>query len=280
MFSTIAIPAQASYEILDNPPEAKYDALTALAALLCDAPIAAVSLVAAERQWFKSTFGHPAGETPRVMSLCSDVVADGAALVVPDATKDDRYRRNELVTGTPRIRSYLGVPLVGRDGLPLGALCVMDRRPRRFTQRHVKTMRDLADQVVVLLEQHRRDQTDGLLSAHLLDDARDPSRLRRALEDGELVPFYQPIIDLRTGLAHQLEALLRWQHPELGPLPPASFLPTIVAGAPIVPVGRVVLDAALAHLPELRRPVSACPVGSRSTSPAASWPGRAWPATS
>jgi len=251
----------ASYGVLDSAAEPAYDALTALAALLCDTPIAAVTLVDADRQWFKSRHGLSAAEHPRIMSFCSDVVAAGAPLAVGDATTEDRYHRNPLVTGSPYIRGYLGVPLIGRDGLPLGALCVIDVTPKQFTQRHVTTLRELADQVVVLLEQRRRDRTDGLLSEDLLDDARDPVRLRRALENGELVAYFQPLVDIHTGRPHQLEALLRWQHPDHGPLLPLSFLPAVAAGALIVPVGRVMLDSSLAQLAELRRHGVALPGG-------------------
>lgn len=243
----------ASYGVLDSAAEAAYDALTALAALLCDTPAAAITLVDADRQWFKSKHGLSVDETPRSVSFCSDVVAADAPMAVGDATTQDRYRQNPLVTGSPHVRAYLGVPLTGRDGLPLGTLCVIDVKPRRFTDRHITTLRELAEQVMVLLEQRRRDHADGLFSEDLLDDARDPVRLRHALENGELVPYFQPLVDIHTGQPHQLEALLRWQHPEHGPLPPLSFLPTVAAGALIVPVGRAMLDASLAQLAELRR---------------------------
>ncbi len=241
----------ASYGILDSAPEPAYDALTALAALLCDTPFAAVTLVDDERQWFKSMHGLPTVETPRALSFCSDVVAACEPVSVPDATKHDRYRQNALVTGSPHIRSYLGVPLTGRDGLPLGALCVIDSEVHQFTPRHTSTLRALAEQVVALLEQRRRDGTDGLLSEEIVAEALHPGRLRRALEAGELVPFYQPLMDLRTGRPHQLEALLRWQHPTYGTLPPLSFLPAVESSALIVPVGRAVLEAALSQLAEL-----------------------------
>ena len=251
----------ASYRVLDSAPEPAYDALTAVAALLCDTPIAAVTLVDADRQWFKSRRGLNADETPRTMSFCSDVVASGARLAVADAMLQDRYRGNPLVTGRPHIRGYLGVPLVGWEGLPLGAICVLDVQPLQFTQRHITTLQELAQQVVVLLEQRRRDHTDGLLSEDLHDEARDSRRLRHALEDGDLVPFFQPLVDIHTGRPHQLEALLRWQHPDRGPLTPLSFLPAVAAGALIVPVGRVMLDASLEHLADLQRAGTELPGG-------------------
>lgn len=250
-----------SYEILDTPSESAYDALAALAAQVCGTPVAAVTLIDADRQWFKSKHGFDVQETPREVSFCSEVVADGETMIIPDARADPRFHSNPLVTGGPRIRGYLGVPLVGRDGLPLGTLCALDPRERQFTSRHVAAMEMLAHQVVTLLEQGRRDRTDGLLAESVLQDARDPGRLRRALEDGELVPSYQPLMDIRSGRPHQLEALLRWQHPQLGTLPPLSFLPALEATALIVPVGRAVCLAACAQLVLLRRQGLALPGG-------------------
>jgi|GEM_PF-6786967 len=250
-----------SYGVLDTPAESRFDAMTALAAQVCGTPMAAVTLVDSDRLWFKSRYGLGPSETPRDVSFCSAVVADTQTLVVPDARADPRFRSNPLVTGDPMIRGYLGVPLVGRDGLPVGTLCALDRRERRFTPAQVDAMSALGHQVVTLLEQNRRDLVEGLLETHVLPDARDPGRLRRALEDGELVPSYQPVVDIRTGRPHQLEALLRWQHPELGTLPPLSFLPALEATALVVPVGRAVLDAACAQVAALRQQHLAPPGG-------------------
>jgi len=241
-----------SYGVLDTAAESAYDAITVLAAQVCGTPVAAVTLVDADRQWFKSIYGLELAQTPRDVSFCSEVVADSRPVVVADARDDRRFADNPLVTGDPRVRGYLGVPLIGRDGLPLGALCALDYRERQFSTAQVEAMSALAQQVVLLLEQGRRDRLDGLHGEHVLTDARDPGRLRRALEDGELVPSYQPLVDLRTGRPHQVEALLRWQHPQLGVLPPLAFLPALEATALIVPVGRAVVDAACATLVSLR----------------------------
>lgn len=250
----------ASYAVLDTPPEVAYDALTELAARLCEAPISAVTLIDAERQWFKSIYGHALTESPREFSFCSDVVASGSVMEVSDATVVERYCNNPLVVGGPQFRSYLGVPLVGRDGLPLGALCVFDQRARHFTAEQVGVLTTLAEQVVFLLEQRRRDQADGLFDECVLAEARNPLKLRNALQGCELVPHFQPLIDIHTGRVHQLEALLRWEHPELGTLSPAAFLPAIEASALVVPVGRAVLDAALHQLADLRKK-RICPPG-------------------
>jgi len=238
----------ASYGILDTPSEHGYDTVTTLAARLCGTQFAAVTLIDAQRQWFKATHGLLLKETPRAMAFCSDVVAEGAVLAVRDAAESSRHRNNPLVLGAPHVRGYLGVPLVGRDGLPLGALCVIDQRPRDFTARHIEELTRLAAQVVTLLEQGRRDRADGLLESYVVTEARDSQRLRSALDNGELVPFYQPVVDINTGAPQHVEALLRWRHPVHGILPPLSFLPAIEASALVVPVGRAVLDAALAQV--------------------------------
>ncbi|MBM9475574.1 EAL domain-containing protein [Nakamurella flavida] len=240
-----------SYGVLDTPRETTYDALTALAARLSDSPMAAVTLIDDDRQWFKSTYGLDIEESPRRTSFCSDVVAGGRTLAVSDVSTTDRYRWNPFVTGAPDIRAYLGVPLIGRDGLPLGALCVLDRRTRSFSPEQVDMLTTLADQVVFLLEQRRRDLADGLLGARVVPDARDPVRLRAALRSGEITPHFQPLVDIRTGRAHQIEALLRWEHPTSGLLTPDTFLPGLEAGALVVPMGRAVLDAALGRLVQL-----------------------------
>ncbi len=250
-----------SYDVLDSAPEPTYAAITTLAARVCRTPIAAVSLVDRDRQWFKSIQGLDISETPRSMSFCSDVVADSAALVVTDTTLSGRYRDNPLVTGEPYLRAYAGVPLVGRDGLPLGTLCVLDQRPRRFTDAQLEQLQALGGQVVTLLEQRRRDRLDGLLSEGVLQQALDAVRLRRALDDGELVPHYQPVVDIATGQVQSLEALLRWEHPELGTLPPGAFLPAVEASALVVPVGRAVLEHALGVVAQANRAGLALPGG-------------------
>ena len=242
----------ASYAVLDTTPERSYDQLTSLAARICRTPTAAVNLVDARRQWSKSSYGAPRGEVPREGSFCSDVAASARSLIVPDAVKHPRYRNNPHVLSGD-VRAYAGVPLIGRDGLALGALCVVDRRPRRFSSSQMDDLNGLASQVVALLEQHRHDHMAGLLDGTLATVTRDGERLRAALDDGELVPHYQPVVDLKTGQTVALEALLRWEHPQLGTLPPAAFLAALEAGALVVPVGRAVLDAALRTLSELQR---------------------------
>ena len=131
-----------SYQVLDTQPEPSFDRLVALAARLCDTPVAAVTLVDANRQWFKAAVGlGTVTETPRAWSFCSDVVAAGAALAIPDVRDRFRYRKNPMVEGKPGVRAYAGVPLIGRDGLPLGTLCVVDTKPGSSTQKRWKACR-------------------------------------------------------------------------------------------------------------------------------------------
>lgn len=251
-----------SYGVLDTEPESSFDNLTSLAAQMCGTPMAAVTLVDRDRQWFKATVGLGiTRQTPRSWSFCSDVVAAAAPLLVPDARADPRYRDNPLVIGDPGVRSYLGIPLVGRDGLPLGALCVIDTQSREFSPASQAALSALAEQVVGLLDGHRRAAGDGLLADDVLAEARQPTRLREALDAGELVAHYQPIVDIGSGRPHGLEALLRWEHPTLGVLPPSAFLPVIAASALVVPVGRAILEAAIGEIGSLRRRGLALPGG-------------------
>lgn len=243
-----------SYGVLDSEAEPEYDALTELAAMICDTPIAVVTLVDDDRQWFKSRRGIPCRETSRVAAFSAYTVAASASLVVPDATKDDRFSRSNLVTGPVGVRSYAGVPLVGRDGLPLGALCVMDRRPRRFTIQQLGALSTLAHQVMTLLEIGRIDQIMGRRSEDDAGRLTDPLRLRAALEAGELKPYFQPIVDLPTGRPRGYEALLRWVHPQQGLIMPGRFLTAIESSGLIMPMGRHVLGESIRLLAELRRP--------------------------
>jgi signal transduction histidine kinase len=120
------------YEVLDTGPEEAFDRLSALAADLFDAPIALVSLVDVERQWFKTRVGLEASSTPRKVSFCAHAIEGGAGetFVVEDATRDDRFRHNPLVTGDPNIRFYAGAVLTTPAGFNLGTICVIDAKPR------------------------------------------------------------------------------------------------------------------------------------------------------
>ncbi len=139
-------------DILDTPPEAAFDRITRLAAQLFEVPIALVSLVDRDRQWFKSCYGLDTRQTDRELSFCAHAILHDEVFVVPDATQDARFADNRLVTQTPNIRFYAGAPLKSRDGFNLGSLCIMDTAPRQFSTEQAAALCDLAAVVVDELE--------------------------------------------------------------------------------------------------------------------------------
>ena len=130
--------------LLDTPVEERFDRITRLAVRLFDVPIALISLVDAQRQWFKSRAGLATLETPREQSFCAHAILLSQPLVVPDALLDDRFADNPLVTGPPRVRFYAGRRITAPDGSPVGTLCLIDHRPRAFGEAQLQALSDLA----------------------------------------------------------------------------------------------------------------------------------------
>src|SRR5471030_178456 len=138
------IHALRAYNLLDTLPEERFDRLTRLARRLFDVPIALVSLVDAERQWFKSCVGLAASETGRDVSFCGHAILGDQILMVNDAALDERFHDNPLVVGDPNIRFYAGCPLTVGNGSKLGTLCLIDTRPRHLDDEERQLLRDLA----------------------------------------------------------------------------------------------------------------------------------------
>ncbi len=163
MMSSTSLPDESArlsvlqhYAVLDTPPEQALDDLAALAAHICEAPIALISLVDEDRQWFKSRFGLEVPQTPREFSFCAHALQQTDLLIVPDTMEDARFAKNPLVTGAPGIRFYAGAPLVSPEGVTLGTLCVIDRVPRLLMETQAQALRVLGRQVMTQLELRRQ----------------------------------------------------------------------------------------------------------------------------
>ncbi len=153
------------YSILDTQPEAQFDKITALVRTVLDVPMAAVSLIARDRQWLKSRQGLSVCEMPRDASFCTHTIQRREPLVVPDTTLHPLFADHSAVTGPPFIRSYLGIPLTSADGYNLGALCAIDLRPRSFRDAEIRIMSNFAALVMDEMELRLIAQSDFLTGA-------------------------------------------------------------------------------------------------------------------
>ena len=149
------IAALDKYAILDTDPEQSFDDLTLLATFVCKTPIALISLIDENRQWFKSRVGIAASETSRDIAFCSTAILQPDVFVVPDALADDRFRNNPLVVSDPHIRFYAGAPLVNEEGYALGTLCVVDRAPRELAPDQEEAVKALSRLGLAQLEFRR-----------------------------------------------------------------------------------------------------------------------------
>jgi anti-sigma regulatory factor (Ser/Thr protein kinase) len=208
------------YKILDTDPEQAFDDLALLASQVCGTPIALITLVDAERQWFKARVGVSITDTSRSVSFCTHAIRHAGLFVVPDATEDRAFRDNPLVTGDPYIRFYAGAPLVTHDGHALGTLCVVDRVPRTLTREQSEALQALKRQAEAQIE----------LRGNLIELKQALAARDRAEEAQERL-----IGQLRTALTNvsKLAALIPYcsncQFNMVIPADPAA-IPTISAG--------------------------------------------------
>jgi anti-sigma regulatory factor (Ser/Thr protein kinase) len=144
-----------SYRILDTDPEKAFDDLTLLASYICQTPIALITLIDADRQWFKSRVGVSITQTPRAVAFCARAIEQPDLFIVPDATKDERFKANPFVVSEPKIRFYAGAPFRSSSGHALGTLCIVDCVPRELTDEQQNALRALSGQVQAQLELRR-----------------------------------------------------------------------------------------------------------------------------
>jgi diguanylate cyclase (GGDEF)-like protein len=193
------------YGILDTPAESGYDDLLSIATAICGAPMGTVSLVDAERQWFKSRVGVADQQTPRDIAFCAHTILDpDRVFEVTDAKADARFSDSPLVTGDPNIRFYAGAPLVASDGHAVGALCVMDSQPHQLTDAQRAALTALSRQVVALMELRA---ANAQLQHHLGERdwyERELDARGAALRGADAAPAAQDRIDPLTGLPNRL----------------------------------------------------------------------------
>ena len=148
-----------SYHILDKLPEEEYDAITKIASVICNTPIALISIIDESRQWFKSKHGLNATETPREFSFCAhSILQPDELFIINDARKDKRFFDSSLITSDPNVFFYAGAPLNSSEGYSLGTLCVIDNEPKKLNNTQKESLSLLAKQVVTLLELRKKNR--------------------------------------------------------------------------------------------------------------------------
>lgn len=171
-------------QILNTPREPLFDRLSQLAAAICNTPIAVISLIDQERQWFKSTVGLDIPQTARAISFCTHTIERAQPSIIRDAQRTRLFRNNPLVTASPFLRFYAGMPLVTNDGYAVGTLAVMDHRPRRLNQTQLDALRLLADHVMAELELRRQRIEAESLHAHVVRQAAHLAQVQRIAQLG------------------------------------------------------------------------------------------------
>ncbi|MEX1665551.1 GAF domain-containing sensor histidine kinase [Zhongshania arctica] len=222
------------YEVLDTEDEQALDELTELASSICGTSISLISLIDKDRQWFKSRVGLDAPETPRDIAFCSHAILQDQVFEVANALKDERFVDNPLVTAGPDIRFYAGAPLVTKNGLPIGTLCVIDTEPKMLDENQKLALNILAKQVVSQLElrlhnrrleRMQKDQQE--IFAVMAHDLRSPftgilglSNILRekadTLKPERLAQMADGILASSLKFYQLLDEILQWSRNQLG----------------------------------------------------------------
>ena len=216
------------FEVLDSEDERCFDELTELASTICNTPISLISLIDSHRQWFKSRVGLDATETPKDMAFCAHAILQEEVFEIPNALEDERFADNPLVTGSPDIRFYAGKPLVTSCGLPIGTLCVIDKKPNLLSAEQKKALDILAKQVISQLElrlhtrkmqrmNKEREQFYGVLAHDLKSPFNGVLGLSRILAnnieklDKDKIQLYsKEILDSSVRIYQILDEILQW----------------------------------------------------------------------
>lgn len=208
------------FRILDTLPEEEFDGIVELVADICETPIALISLVDSERQWFKAGVGLKAQQTPRDQAFCAHVLFQEEILIVENAIEDERFKDNPFVLNDPHIRFYAGAPLRTEDGFNLGTLCVIDTKPRKLTDSQLRSLKRLAKQVVQLFEirlkllKSEKSLEQSELLATMTTNLAEGVMLHD--EDGRVVQFNPAVLKMLCLTENQLsgqttEELKQWK---------------------------------------------------------------------
>ncbi len=198
-----------NYYVLDTPPDFNLDSLTKIASRICHTPIALISLIDENRQWFKSKVGLAVDETPREISFCTHAIQQDDVFIVSNPTEDPRFKDNPLVTGEPYIRYYAGMPLKSHNGYNVGTICVIDQKPNYLDDDKIELLRTLSKQVVNYFEIYKKNRELILLRKSIIHDEKMKSVIN--ISSGISQEINNPL-SIILGRIYLLESKLKSDH--------------------------------------------------------------------